>query len=130
MEIDCVTYVELYKLKAGLLKQIKELERLMEKAIPKDFETLNRLASNITLGVYDYPFNGILTEKIIFTLSLLKIGSHDEIRKYMSIVGDNRENKNDFDKELKETLEVLENAKMIKSKKVGSNFSKNIYSLT
>ncbi|SDH72166.1 hypothetical protein SAMN05421827_1462 [Pedobacter terrae] len=113
METDLVTYVDLYKIKADLMKQVQQLDLLMEKAKPKHFDSLNSLVNNITLGVYDYPFNGMLNEKIIFTLKILKNGTKADIRKYMSIVGDKVIERPNFGNDLDSTLTALSDAKIL-----------------
>ncbi|MGM9475268.1 hypothetical protein ACS5PU_02515 [Pedobacter sp. GSP4] len=113
METDLVTYVELYKLKSGLMKQVQELEVLMEKAKPKDFDALSSLVNNITLGLYDYPFNGMLNEKIIFTLKKLKNGTKTDIRKYMEILGDEAIHAPNFKNDMDHTLTALSKARIL-----------------
>jgi len=113
METNLVTYVELYKLKSGLMKQVQELEVLMEKAKPKDFAALNSLVNDITLGLYDYPFNGMLNEKIIFSLKKLKNGTRNDIRKYMGIVGDKTIDAPSFKNDMDNTLRALSKARIL-----------------
>lgn len=113
MEAKEVTYVELYKLKSGLQKQIKELDDLMRRIMPTDFNMLSKLVSDITLGVYDYPFNGLLKEKIIFSLKQLKIANAQEIIRYMKIVGDTGFNEAKFEAELNKHLHTLSNEKIL-----------------
>lgn len=121
MGTDQVTYIELYKLKSGLLKQIMELDRLMEKSVPKDFDTLNKLVNDITLGIYDYPFDGFLNEKITFSLRQLKMASLKDIKRYMEIVGDRNLGTEKLDVELKKNVSKLIDDKILTHIKSGTS---------
>ena len=63
--------------------------------------------------MYDYPFNGMLNEKIIFTLKILKNGTKVDIRKYMAIVGDKVIETPNFGNDLDSTLTALSDAKIL-----------------
>ena len=130
MEANFVSYIELYKLRAGLLKQINELDNLMEKIIPKDSETLSKLVNNITLGVYDFPFDGLLKEKILFSLKQLSVASEREIKRYMSIVGVTEATDDKFELELKKLLLILIKKKVITRIKFGNNLNDIKYKIT
>jgi hypothetical protein len=113
MALETVSYIELYKLKAVLLKQIKDLDVLMQRIIPSDDDKFNKLANEITLGLYDYPFNQNLEEKIFFSLEKLKVADANEIFRYMKIIGDNQIQKPSFKEELEDYLKLLVDKKIL-----------------
>lgn len=114
MDLKTVSYIDLYKLKAGLLKQIQDLDALMQRIIPSDDDKFNQLANEITLGLYDYPFNQNLEEKIFFSLEKLKVADANEIFRYMKIIGDNQIQKPSFNQELEDYLKLLVDRRILR----------------
>ena len=114
MDLKTVSYIDLYKLKAGLLKQIQDLDALMQRIIPSDDDKFNQLANEITLGLYDYPFNQNLEEKIFFSLEKLKVADANEIFRYMKIIGDNQIQKPSFKEELEDYLKLLVDRRILR----------------
>ena len=66
-----------------------------------------------TLGLYDYPFNQNLEEKIFFSLEKLKVADANEIFRYMKIIGDNQIQKPSFKEELEDYLKLLVDKKIL-----------------
>lgn len=107
MELQTISFIELYRLKSGLLKQIKELDILMARVFPTDVNVASKLVNEITLGIYDYPFNAILRDRIIFVLEKLKAAGAKDIVKYMQILGDKDSLQPTIEKELDNNLQIL-----------------------
>ncbi len=100
-------YIQIYKIKSQLEKQLENIQIQLEDAMPEDFDERNQLANDIVFGKYDYPFSGLTTEKVLFVTKKLKRSTVAEMKKYMLMVGENEINQNHLERELKLALSLL-----------------------
>lgn len=100
-------YIQIYKIKSGLEKQLADIQIQLEKAMPKDLNQRNKLANDVIFGKYDYPFDGLALEKVLFVTKKLKKATVTEIKKYMLMIGETNIKENRLELEIKSTLAVL-----------------------
>ncbi|ALL06332.1 hypothetical protein AQ505_12980 [Pedobacter sp. PACM 27299] len=125
METEAKLFLHLLQIKASLLKEIEKLDLAIELAMPKDITLLNKLVNNMTLGVYDYPINAIMSEKVSFALGHLGSATVDNIIKYLIILGEHLPQKQ-LKISINETIKKLVDNKVLNEHKIGKD---NLYSL-
>jgi len=125
MHKEAKLFLQLLQIKASLIKEIEKLDLAIELAKPKDITLLNKLVNNMTLGVYDYPINALMTEKVSFALGNLGSATVDNILKYLIILGEPIPQRQ-LKISLNETIIKLVDNNVLHEHKMGKD---NLYSL-
>lgn len=98
MQYEKEVYVQLYKIRLDMLAQIKAIEVAMANALPSDDILLDKISNLVSLGYYDYPRKGCISQKINFTLKMLGCANISEIAKYLKMLDENDINESELNK--------------------------------
>lgn len=119
MKDQIIQLIKLKQVQASLLKEVKELDLIIDSLLLKDKKARDYIANQETIGFFEYALYKKNDDKVRFALAKLGSSTKSSLIKYLNILEDGM-NKIDLDNLVKDGLEILLNKKLIIEKKTNA----------